>query len=286
MSSLKEIKNRIASVKSTLKITTAMKMVASAKLHKAQMAVENMRPYEAQLGGMLASLSRRATASLSRVPEKSGRVAVVAFSSNSSLCGGFNSNVIKAARAKVEELAAREEVSEVQVFSVGRKMADAMKRLGYESPRDLSELAAHGGYEGAAELAQSLIDAYCEGKYDEVHLVYNHFVSTGLQVPQSKVYLPFEIEKSADAASEEDGYILEPSAAELLESLLPKVLRLEVYTVLLDSIASEHAARTVAMQTASDNAENILAELTLEYNKGRQQKITSEILDIVGGTMV
>lgn len=284
MSSLKEIKNRIASVKSTLKITSAMKMVASAKLHKAQQAVENMRPYEAQLSGMLRSLQSRAGASgsIQRPDVRSGRVAVVAFSSNSSLCGGFNANVIKLAKAKVEELSAS---CEVEVHSVGRKMAEAMKRLGYVSPEDYTSLAAHGGYEGAAALAQKMIDAYTSGTYDEVYLIYNHFISTGVQKPVCERYLPVA---EASVASESEGveYILEPSASELLEELIPKVLRLGVYTVLLDSMASEHAARTVAMQTATDNGENILSELTLEYNKGRQQKITSEILDIVGGSML
>lgn len=298
MASLKEIKNRISSVRSTLKITSSMKMVASAKLHRAQSAVENMRPYEAELAEILRELQASAPGAASSLAVRPARVAeeesdvaekpvvaIIAFSSNSSLCGGFNSNVIKAVRAKVEALAA--DGKDVVVYSVGRKMSEAMNRLGYQSPSDLNELVAHVSYDPAADLAQSMMDAFVEGKYETVYLVYNHFVSTSSQVPVCEQFLPMEAPAevtSADAEACE--YILEPSAAELLETLIPKVMKLKLYTAVLDSAAAEHAARTVAMQTASDNAENILGELTLEYNKSRQQKITSEILDLVGGSML
>ena len=272
MASLREIKDHIASVRSTLKITSAMKLVASAKLRKAQQAAEGIRPYTEALSEMLARVYPAAGA-----PDIPGdRVAIVAVASNSSLCGAFNINVIH----RVQELIAecRAAGAEVEVLSVGRKMAEAMRKAGYPSPADYSDLVGHNSFEKSAAFAQGLIDAYNSGRYSSVLLVYNHFVNTASQKVQVESYLPF------GSSGEEDGdFILEPGREEILRTLLPQVMRLRIHTVLLDSIAAEHAARTLAMQTASDNAEDLLAELTLEYNKGRQQKITAEILDLVGG---
>lgn len=283
MASLKEIKGRISSVKSTLKITSAMKMVASARLHKAQSAIEGMLPYEKSLQSILQAVipSGSGEVFLPYSPKTeencSGRVAVVAVASNSSLCGAFNNNVIKEARKCISDLEA--DGMSVDVYPVGKKMVDAMRRDGHSCTSDLSHLVADARYETAADLAQSLTQAYVGGKYDKVLLVYNHFVSTSTQKPVTDVYLPMTAPVGADA----EHFILEPSADGLLRDLLPKILKLKVFTVLLDSVASEHSARTVAMQTATDNGERILSDLTLEYNKGRQQKITSEILDLVGG---
>lgn len=284
MASLKEIKGRISSVKSTLKITSAMKMVASARLHKAQSAIEGMLPYERSLQDILETAlpsgSREVFVPYSSKPEdkRSGKAAVVAIASNSSLCGAFNNNVIKETRKCISDLEAGGLA--VDVYPVGKKMVDAMKRDGRTCTMELSRLVADVRYEDVVVLAQTLTDAYVAGTYDKVVLVYNHFVSTATQMPQTDIYLPMEI----PSGSADSYYILEPSADELLSVLLPKLLKLKVFTVLLDSVASEHSARTVAMQTATDNGERILSDLTLEYNKGRQQKITSEILDLVGGS--
>ena len=305
MPSLKEIKGRIGSVKSTLKITSAMKLVASAKLRKAQQTIEGMRPYERKLQEILSRVMEQCgpAASLSgayaRKEEQNEegvaprqKVAMVAFASNSSLCGAFNANVVRLA---LETLRSYED-ADVTVYSVGRKMAESMKKVGKPSPEDFQKLADKPAYAPAADLAESLMEAYREGRLDRVDLVYNHFVSSGKQVPVRETLLPMD-EMAGQAGHDENGpasvipgstgdldYILEPSAAELLEDLLPKSLRLKFYTALLDSNASEHAARTVAMQTATDNGEDLLQELTLQYNKGRQQKITSEILDLAGGS--
>ena len=303
MPTLKEIKGRIGSVKSTLKITSAMKLVSSAKLHKAQQATEAMRPYEETLQHMLAMVSDG-----SRVQEAdiapgsefsvmpggdraSKPTAIVAMASNSSLCGGFNANVI----AKVRSVRQPGDV----VYSVGRKMADAMRREGFVTPEDLNSLVEHPAYAPAAALVEKLAKDMEEGRYARVLLVYTHFVSTARQVPvveqllgeipgqagnDAQSVLPgndHTVMPDSDRAS--DGILIEPGRHELLESLLPKTIKLKLYSALLDSAAAEHAARTVAMQTATDNAENLLAELTLQYNKGRQQKITSEILDLAGG---
>ena len=289
MPSLKEIKGRIASVKSTLKITSAMKLVASAKLRKAQQAIEGMRPYERKLQEMLAHLTRQAGGAPESTtpepePEVSKKVAIVAFASNSSLCGAFNANAVRLALETIQSFGD----AQVTVYSVGRKMAEAMKKVGYPSPADYQQLADKPSYTEAAVLAGQLMEDFREGRVDRVELVYNHFVSSGKQVPVRETFLPSTAVISGEAAGEveksETDYILEPSARELLEELLPKSQKLKFYTALLDSNASEHAARTVAMQTATDNGEDLLQELTLQYNKSRQQKITAEILDLAGGS--
>lgn len=279
MASLKEIKGRINSVKSTLKITSAMKMVASAKLRKSQTAIANMLPYQSRLQSML-NIVGGADAGYGQNAPSSSRVAVVAFASNSSLCGGFNSNVIKETRACVASLVAQG--MEVTVFSVGRKMAEAMKKSGYVSPQDFTELSAHPEYSGSSCLADMLCDAYREGGFSRILLVYNHCVSTSTQKPVVETYLPMEMSQDG-CVRDEDEYIIEPGKEEIVEELLPKVLRLKIYTVLLDSAAAEHSARAVAMQTATDNGNALLQDLTLAYNKGRQYKITAEILDLMGG---
>ena len=315
MASLKETKERIASVKSTLKITSAMKMVASAKLHKAQSAIENMLPYERKLQEMLqmllASLGDSGGQSLSNRlisfdPTASGHpsyvaeggtglrgtaataapVLIVAISSNSSLCGGFNSNVIRETKNRIQQL--KGQGCEVEVISVGRKMADAMRKLGYLSS-DWSDLLNHPSYQSAADFARTqLVEPFNVGRYSRIELIYNHFVSTSSQKVHLDTYLPMDMASAVQPGSNvsvPEEFILEPTAQEMLEGLRPQVLALRIYTVILDSLAAEHAARTVAMQTATENGENILQELTLEYNKGRQQKITNEILDIVGGSL-
>lgn len=343
MASLKEIKDRIASVGGTLKITSAMKMVASAKLHKAQQAIGNMLPYEKRLHSMLIDLmgavnmsapaSEEGSArlvSLSNQPnhtESEGayslmaqrqvhRVAIVAFASNSSLCGAFNSNAIREATAVINEYRASGlRDSDIVVYSVGRKMAEAMRKLGFPSPADFTKMSDSPSYEAASALAQELLDGFVSGRFDKVELVYNHYKSTSSQPTTRQTYLPLSLAdatadlqagKITDSASESDtnrgaepvgapvvrqgsptteDLIVEPSKEDLIATLLPKVIRLRIFTTLLDSAAAEHAARIVAMQLATDNGNDLLQELTLEYNKGRQQKITSEILDLVGGSM-
>jgi len=296
MPSLKEIKGRIGSVKSTLKITSAMKLVSSAKLRKAQQAIGNMLPYQSALQEMLSTLMahRGPSAQFTGERPEIQSVAIIAFASNSSLCGGFNANAVRKVLETVREYEARG--VRVTVFSVGRKMIESMRKIGKENPEMPSDPVALSGspeYSGAAALASSLIQDYLEGKFDRIELIYNHFVSTGTQSVTRETWIPLKVESEVDdypapeseSDTEVSGYIVEPSVPELIEELLPKTMRLKIYTVLLDSQAAEHAARTVAMQTATDNGEDLLDELTLEYNKGRQQKITSEILDIVGGTM-
>ena len=313
MASLKEIKDRIASVSGTLKITSAMKMVASAKLHKAQQAIGNMLPYEKRLHGMLidlmGSVNISASDSYSLMADREVRkVAIVAFASNSSLCGAFNSNAIREATAVINEYRASGiRDADISVYSVGRKMAEAMRKLGFPSPSDFTKMSESPSYEAASALAQELLDGFVSGRFDKVELVYNHYKSTSSQPTTRQTYLPLSLSdatadlqagKAALSAAgsvaepveatdpaEVPDLIIEPSKEELIATLLPKVIRLRIFTTLLDSAAAEHAARTVAMQLATDNGDEFLQELALEYNKGRQQKITSEILDLVGGSL-
>lgn len=292
MASLKEIKGRIASVGSTLKITSAMKMVASAKLHGAQVAIENMRPYESRLRGILAgALSSGVSGGGGLAKEGSvGKVAIVALASNSSLCGAFNLNIIKEALEVVEDYRSKGlPDSAITVYSIGRKMSEAMRKAGFTSPADYTKMSAKPDYESAAALAQELMDGFLSGRFDKVELVYSHFKSSASQPCVREVCLPLSVENLAGGEDgsepDTDKYIIEPDPVSLVEDMIPKVVKLKLYTTLLDSSAAEFAARTVAMQTATDNAQDLLRALTLEYNKNRQQRITSEILDIVSGTL-
>jgi len=309
MPSLKEIKERIASVNSTLKITSAMKMVASAKLRKAQTAIGNMVPYQQRLNRILVDLMNspeKAPGKSSLTPVEEGdissfavnrdvrSVALVCFSSNSSLCGGFNANAIREATKVVKEYAAAG--VNVTVYSVGKKMADAMRKLGYPSPADYTKMSANPSYEAAAALGQELRDSFLSGKYDKVELIYNHFKSTSSQPTVRDTYIPLTLGSAAAELASSKGakkegakpreidFIVEPDRDTQISLLFPKVMLLKVYTVLLDTVAAEHAARTVAMQTATDNGNELLSELTLEYNKGRQQKITTDLLDMESGS--
>ena len=292
MASLKEVKGRIATVNNTRKITSAMKMVASAKLHKAQGAITNMLPYERSLHRLFTNfLSGGDVQSCYTVAREVKRIALVVFSSNSSLCGGFNANVIKHTTQWLDEHQSLGK-EQILIYPVGKKVADALVKQGYAVQGDFQHMADKPSFAEASALAQQLMDMFEKGEVDRVELLYNHFKSTASQILTHEVYLPLQIcppddrkEEGSREHKEETDYILEPSREELLATLLPKVLRMKLYTVLLDSNASEHAARTMAMQIATDNADDLLQELTLMYNKTRQQAITNELLDIVGGSM-
>ena len=312
MSSLNEIKSRIASVKNTLKITSAMKMVASAKLHKAQVAIGGKLPYEQQLHRILSGLLQddelhkamrdelgfgnpqgHATVvlediGLDQVPTKDvyPRIAILAISSNSALCGAFNSNVIKKYQETVKLLEGQGYTKDdIDVYVIGHKMAEAVRKSGHSIKDERSEIADKPSYDAAFDLATDLVDSFTSGEVAQVVLVYSHFASPASQPPVRENYLPLPLHDYDSDAPEQVDYILEPDPLTLVKHLLPQVLLLKLYTVLLDANAAEHAARTLAMQVASDNAKDLIGELTLAYNKGRQQEITAEILDLVGGTL-
>lgn len=289
MASLKEVKIRINSVSSTRKITSAMKLVASSKLHKAQSAIENMRPYQQRMDGIMSRFVAELNGELnSALTEKrdTSKVVVVCISSNSSLCGAFNSNVIRSAVQVIETLQ-RDKV-EFEIIPVGVKIADKIGRMGLRYESNNSTLLDKASYRDTAALARSLILRYENKEIDRVILVYNHFKNTATQIVVKEDFLPVsfpEENKSLDAGNAPSlDYIVEPSKEQIVESLIPKVLCLKLYTAVLDSLAAEHSARVVAMQTATDNADQLLYELTLMYNKTRQAAITSELLDIVGAS--
>ena len=297
MASLKEVKTRINSVKSTRKITSAMKMVASAKLHKAQGAIGNMLPYQKKLNKILTNfLSADLPIESPYVQEREvKRVAIVVFSSNTSLCGAFNANVIKMMMQTIGEFRTLGQ-DNILIFPVGKKVDEAAKRMGFKPQEVSSTLSDKPTYQEAAELAHRLMDLYVAGEVDRVEIIYHHFKSMGVQILLRETYLPINL---TNVVSEEDreneeevqeneianDYIIEPNAEELIASLIPTVLSQKIFTAAVDSNASEHAARTLAMQVATDNANELIQDLTKQYNKSRQQAITNELLDIVGGSM-
>ena len=297
MASLKEVKTRINSVKSTRKITSAMKMVASAKLHKAQGAIENMLPYQKKLNKILTNfLSADLPIESPYVQEREvKRVAIVVFSSNTSLCGAFNAYVIKMMMQTIGEFRTLGQ-DNILIFPVGKKVDEAAKRMGFKPQEVSPTLSDKPTYQEAAELAHRLMDLYVAGEVDRVEIIYHHFKSMGVQILLRETYLPINL---TNVVSEEDreneeevqeneianDYIIEPNAEELIASLIPTVLSQKIFTAAVDSNASEHAARTLAMQVATDNANELIQDLTKQYNKSRQQAITNELLDIVGGSM-
>ena len=323
MASLKEIKTRIASVQSTRKITSAMKMVASSKLHHAQNAIESMLPYEAMLEHILKTflVSTPDTDTPFDEERPVKRVALLVFSSNSSLCGGFNANVIKLLQQTIDEYHAKGLTDkDIVIYPVGRKVFEAAKKRGYECVYPYPQLADKPNSEECRNIAKELGQKWLKGEFDKVEIIYHHFKSAGSQVLQRKNFLPIDLEEelnedtvrdlssniSTKAAQDylkkkgqtetqksnsetvtplNDDFIIEPDLHTVLTSLVPKLLHLMVYTALLDSNASEHAAGMVAMQTATDNADDLLRSLNLQYNKSRQAAITSELLDIMGGSV-
>ncbi|WP_337666922.1 F0F1 ATP synthase subunit gamma [Prevotellamassilia timonensis] len=288
MASLKEVKTRIASVNSTRKITSAMKMVASSKLHRAQQAIESMRPYERQLTRIMSTFvgSMEGEVDTAYAAQRDvKRVVIVLFTSNSSLCGGYNANAVKAFVKKVEEYRSRN-IEVCRVYAMGKKAAEAVGKLKNFDLVDKGALLDHPSYQEAAKVASELMDLYVKGDIDEVDLIYHHFKSAGTQILTTETFLPIDLhaDSTEEGATNNLNFIVEPSIGDIVNQLIPKSLHLRLYTALLDSLASEHAARVIAMQVATDNADDLLRELTLTYNKTRQQAITNELLDIAGGS--
>lgn len=288
MASLKEIKSRISSVKSTKKITSAMKMIASSKLHKAQNAITNFLPYQQKLDNILTNLLASDASYDSPFIQKreTQRIAIVVFASNSSLAGAYNANVIKEFNAVYDKKKNELGKENILIYPIGKKIFDAVKKQGLKPEGDYKEMADKPAYQAVQDLAKMLIDKFVKKEIDDVVLIYHHFVSTGSQKLLTKTFLPFDLSHGNEADAKNDiqsDYILEPSKEEILESLIPTVLYARLYAALLDANASEHAARMVAMQIASDNADELVQDLTVQYNKSRQQAVTNELLDIIGG---
>ncbi|MBT7895777.1 MAG: ATP synthase F1 subunit gamma [Flavobacteriales bacterium] len=281
MANLKEIRNRITSVGSTMQITSAMKMVSAAKLKRAQDAIIQMRPYANKLTELLVNLSSSLDASEGGGFSSSrdiNSVLIVTITSNRGLCGGFNANVIKSAVSLSNNTY---KGKNIDIISIGKKSSKFFRKS------DLNLISSHDdvfldlSYKNISSIAESIMNHYLEGKYDKVVLVYNQFKNAATQKIMNESYLPVE------APSEQDikvgDYIFEPQKKEIVEELIPKSLKTQLYKALLDSHASEHGARMTAMHKATDNASELKKELTLSYNKARQAAITAEILEIVGG---
>lgn len=321
MPSLKEIKSRIASVNSTRKITSAMKMVASSKLHHAQTAIENMLPYENMLEHILKTfLVSAPDVELPFDQERPvKKVALIVFSSNSSLCGGFNANIIKTMLHAIDEYRKQGLTNDdIIIYPIGRKVEEKVRKLGLRTAGSFVHLADKPNSAQCRNISVEAGTMFLEGKVDKVELIYHHFKSAGSQVLTRRTFLPIDLHDDVGADNDRDltsnlatkksqeylknrnkqeeereqatvkplndNFLVEPDLKTVLTELVPKELHLMVYTALLDSNASEHAARMVAMQTATDNADELLRELNLQYNKSRQAAITSELLDIVGGS--
>ena len=291
MASLKEVKTRIASVNNTRKITSAMKMVASSKLHKAQQAIGSMSPYKLQLERIMSTFATHLDEEFATpysIVKEVKRVALVIYTSNSSLCGGFNANAIKLLRKKSEEYK-RQGIEISHVYAIGKKGYDAVRKLGYGNCKDLSTMLEKPAYAQAAQLSEELMELYKSGVTDRVELIYHHFKSAGSQILTQENFLPISLNDNVPTTSTtgdyQANYIIEPTVEDIIANLIPKTLHLKIYTAVLDSLASEHGARVIAMQVATDNADDLLRELTLTYNKTRQQAITAELLDIVGGSL-
>ena len=286
MASLKEIKSRIQSVKSTQKITSAMKMVSSAKLRKAQKQIESFYPYKQKLTYILNNFlsSEEESSSIYSENREVKRVALIAFSSNSSLCGSFNSNVAKRLVAAVEKYSYLG-MGNILVFPVGKKISHAVKKMGFSVETSYESMADKPTYQEAQTMANKLMEMFENQEIDKAELIFHHFKNKSSHILMENTFLPIELSVgNVSQTGMHINYLVEPNRSAIMSELIPKVLRLSIYTALLDSAASEHAARTIAMQMATDNADDLLQELNLQYNKSRQQAITNELLDIIGAS--
>lgn len=280
MANLKEIRNRITSVSSTMQITSAMKMVSAAKLKKAQDAITAMRPYAEKLTELLQSLSATLDGEVGgsfTAQREVNKVLIVAITSNRGLCGAFNTNVIKQAKTIADSYSGKQ----VDIFAIGKKGNDALGKTN-KVIGNKSEVFDDLTFDNVAEIAQILTDKFTSGDYDKIELVYNQFKNAATQIVQSEQFLPLAPAKS-DAPVSSGDYIFEPSKEEIVLTLIPKSLKTQLYKAIRDSFASEHGARMTAMHKATDNATELRDQLKLTYNKARQAAITNEILEIVGG---
>ena len=283
MASLKELRNRITSISSTMQITSAMKMVSAAKLKRAQDAIQQLRPYANKLREILVNISGsvEGEAGSYTVAREVKSVLLVVITSNRGLCGAFNANVVKlASKAAAEH---QQQGREVKLLIIGKKAFDAFKSRKMTIVDNQSDVWSNIGFEEVAVVANSVMKGFTEGEYDHVELFYNRFRNAGVQIPTKEVFLPVQVEQEEAAQSANKDYLFEPSKVEILEDLIPTTLRTQLFKAILDSNASEHGARMTAMHKATDNAAELQRTLRLDYNKARQASITNEILEIVGG---
>ncbi len=280
MANLKEIRNRISSVESTMKITQAMKMVSTAKLKKAQDAITTMRPYSSKLTELLQNLSGAIEGNVGGAyaeQRELKKVLLVPITSNRGLCGGFNSSIIKAVNKVAFE---KYSDATVDLLTIGKK-GNAILSKDFKVIDDQSALFDELTFENVALLAEKVMEIFANKQYDKIELVYNQFINAGTQLVKVEQFLPIQPVEATENVDVD--YIYEPSKAEILLELIPKSLKTQLYKAIRDSFASEHGARMTAMHKATDNATALRDELKITYNKARQEAITNEILEIVGG---
>jgi F-type H+-transporting ATPase subunit gamma len=288
MASLKEVRNRIVSVNSTQQITKAMKMVAAAKLRRAQDNIMQMRPYAQKLGEMLTTVSSGAESSVDS-PLKTVRaiekVLIVVVTSDRGLCGAFNTNIVKATLLLIEQKYAQQAAKgNVEIFAIGKKGAESLAKRGFVVNKTYMDIFGRLNFVNVKLAAEEIMKAFSDGRYDAVDLVYNEFKNVATQIIHADRYLPIATEdKTKRTKKSEVNYIFEPTEEEILAELIPKSLKIQLYRAVLESNASEQGARMTAMEKATENAQDLLKELKLVYNRTRQAAITKEILEIVGG---
>ena len=282
MPNLKEIRNRITSIGSTMQITSAMKMVSAAKLKKAQDAIIAMRPYSSKLTELLQNLSATLDSDSGgaySTKREVSKVLLVAVTSNRGLCGGFNSSVSKEI---IKTVAEKYSDKTVDIFAIGKKGAAVLSKS-FNVVDKRNDIYDDLTFDNVAIIAEELMDLYVDGTYDKIELVYNQFKNAATQLPQVEQFLPIKPLEGADISAVNSDYIFEPSKEEIVLALIPKSLKTQLYKCIRDSFASEHGARMTAMHKATDNAKDMRDDLLLKYNKARQAAITNEILEIVGG---
>ncbi len=291
MSSLKEIRTRIASVKSTRKITSAMKMVAAAKLKKAQDSVLSLRVYANKLYGIMVDIAQSleegeiTTEYLREPKDNGGKVLVVVITSNKGLCGAFNSSVIKQCEdLAINKYAKQAEQGDLYFYTIGKKGTDYFQSKGYKVYDSNDDILEKATYNNVVPIVQSIMDNFASGEFERVEIVYNKFKNAAVYLLTQDQFLPVDLsfETGAEEKNHYD-YIYEPSKVEIVENLIPNILRTQFYDTILESIAAEHGARMTAMHKATDNATDLIKELQLTYNKARQAAITSEISEVVSG---
>jgi F-type H+-transporting ATPase subunit gamma len=288
MPNLKEVKNRIASVVSTQQITKAMKMVAAAKLRRSQDRITQMRPYAVKLEAIIRNLSEAQSSgdidTWFSTQREEQRILIVAVSSDRGLCGSFNSNIFKGVmRLVLDKYHDQYKKGNVVILPVGKKVAEYFRKRHFQTLHQHAEILNTLSFNSAAAVADDVMNAFKEGKFDKVEMVYNEFKNVATQVLQTEQLLPVKLPKSEKAKSNAVDYIFEPSQEEIIAELLPTALRIQIFKALLDSNAAENGARMTAMDKATENAGELLKELKLSYNRSRQAAITKEILEIVGG---
>lgn len=287
MASLKEVRNRIVSVNSTQQITKAMKMVSAAKLRRATDAITQMRPYSKKLTEMIATVSASAEVAKENpytIVRNINKVLVIVVTSDRGLCGAFNANVGKTVVSLIaEKYAAQQAAGNVEIMALGKKGGEYLSRRGYNVNTQYADIFTKLSFANVRIAAEAAMKGFEEGKYDVVELVYNEFKNVATQILRTEQVMPIVDNKDEKVKTSSVDYIFEPSEEEIINELIPKALKLQIFKAVLESNASEHGARMTAMDKATDNAGELLKELKLQYNRSRQAAITNEILEIVGG---